>query len=154
MPLKQCLFFWRCLVGALPVSQLLAKRHISSDICCRCALKVENIPHLLWDCTLTRRFLLSLKHKLRARFPSFIGGKFFWIFGIMPKCMSGFVVFSLWLRYWALWTIWQMRNHSMFGQPTFDSFAYFRSSFRQSLYDCRKMDEIDDHQLEAFFHCF
>lgn len=154
LPLKQRLFFWRCIVGAFSIGVKLEARRIASSSCSRCSHHRETVPHLLWSCPHSRILITHVSHLLRLRFPSIRFGKLFWMFGCFSSQMSPFLLFFHWARFWVLWTIWTQRLHFRMGQQFPQAYAFFRMSLKQSLYDSYAARDLDATSLEVFSHCF
>ncbi|MCO5554763.1 hypothetical protein L7F22_008297 [Adiantum nelumboides] len=134
LPLKERLFLWRCLVGVLPVGNLLHARHIAPSRCFRCHGAEETMPHLLWGCRYSRSFIQQVSVALRLCFPSATFHKKFWLFGTLQPLQSQFTVFFAWVRFWILWTIWHQHNSLLFQGATVDPFPYFKLSLRHALH--------------------
>ena len=127
MPLKQRLFLWRCLIGTLSMGVTLAKRHIAPFTC----------------------FQIFLGSISRVTF-----GKHFWLFGRFVHSLSQYSLFFSWVRYWALWIIWNEHNLAYLGQQNHHSYKTFRASLRQSLYDTCHEGDMDASCIELFCLCF
>lgn len=85
-----------------------------SIICPWCGIAREDMVHLFWDCYLADIVWLSLKEWLGINFNSLLAGEFcidrIFSLNIMQGARSYWHIFAA----AALWTIWKIRNVSVF----------------------------------------
>ncbi|XP_057792367.1 uncharacterized protein LOC131009155 [Salvia miltiorrhiza] len=110
---KVKLFLWKCMVNALPTSNMLRRRGIDVEVICRrCGEKVETVEHALRDCVWVRMLWAMSPLRIQLNTQGDNGSIVDWFekFCRGPPKEAQALVASL------SWSIWYARNLLFFQQ--------------------------------------
>ena len=113
MDLKMSVFFYRLLMGALPLTANLHKRGISDGKCSRCNCAVENVKHAFWYCPIVKEWWNQLCTLLFNAF-GYKLSRFQITFGLYEFAAEEIQWVVNHLRAWFIWGIWVSRNLATF----------------------------------------
>ena len=112
MDLQGRVFFWRVMVGALPIASVMLQRGFTNRKFPRCLKGQETLRHTFWYCPLVwewwnQLWALLLSHTgITLNLVSFTFGTFSYV-----ASEHTWMVQHLWYRF--LWLVWSSRNEAL-----------------------------------------
>lgn len=113
------MFLWKVFQKAIPVGEVLAARHITTEVRCKRCGTPESIAHLFLHCPFAKKIWALAPFATEVEYSRLIDLQDVWLELCGKTCLPPTGVATGQLAPWIIWQLWIARNQLSFEGKTY-----------------------------------